>query len=391
MEASRCRIYTTMSLMVMFGGGCIVVIKLLNSSLSEGEYFHHPFFLTLLLFIGEMCSFIVVWVKDWIDKRKYPLSRSSSESGAHESSENNPEALLIREKRLRTDYNPLVLAIPMLCDVTATILMIVSYINVQASVAQMIGSSIIFVVAIEAVFFLGKKLYRHHYLGATLVVIGLLLVALSAFLHESETVDGNTPLAIITAFLSSIMQGNQFITEEKLLRTYHLRSFEVVAWEGLWGCILLVLILPALQYIPCSNSICNHGVVEDSLFALKQIFSEPRMIILCILVFFFICIYNGFGLAVTKMISSTNRVVVRQMKIVLIWIFFLVYPYEGGESFKPLQLIGFIVLVIGVFLYNEVIVIHHLGFADHLDIRKDQEDNHSNEYVEFARNNSNSQ
>lgn len=63
-------------------------------------------------------------------------------------------------------------------------------------------------------------------------------------------------------------------------------------------------------------------------------------------------------MAVTKMVSSTNRVVLRQLKIVLIWLFFLLYPYHGNESFKPIQLIGFLVLVFGVFLYNEVIILH---------------------------------
>ena len=44
-------------------------------------------------------------------------------------------------------------------------------------------------------------------------------------------------------------------------------------------------------------------------------------------------LFNGFGATTTKLTSSANRVVVEQSRVVVIWIFFLLYPGEGHESF----------------------------------------------------------
>lgn len=39
-------------------------------------------------------------------------------------------------------------------------------------------------------------------------------------------------------------------------------------------------------------------------------------------------------------------------KVVLIWLFFLLYPGDGGETFHWLQFGGFILIVIGTFIFN---------------------------------------
>ena len=65
---------------------------------------------------------------------------------------------------------------------------------------------------------------------------------------------------------------------------------------------------------------------------------------------------------VTKYASAATRVILQQSKTVLVWIFFLAYPGGGHERFKVLQLIGFLVLLSGVILYNEILTIPILGF-----------------------------
>jgi hypothetical protein len=48
---------------------------------------------------------------------------------------------------------------------------------------------------------------------------------------------------------------------------------------------------------------------------------------------------------------------------VLIWLFFLTVPVAGAEeTFKWLQFLGFILLIFGTLMYNEILVIPILGF-----------------------------
>lgn len=71
---------------------------------------------------------------------------------------------------------------------------------------------------------------------------------------------------------------------------------------------------------------------------------------------------NGLGMIITKFASAANRVTLSQSKTVIVWVFFLIYRGGGHENFKWLQFAGFIVMLLGVILYNEVIVLPFFGF-----------------------------
>ena len=66
-------------------------------------------------------------------------------------------------------------------------------------------------------------------------------------------------------------------------------------------------------------------------------------------------LFNGFAVNVTKFASATNRVVMDQTRVVLIWAFFLVYQGTGHETFSWGKLGGFLMIVFGVVMFNKII------------------------------------
>lgn len=86
------------------------------------------------------------------------------------------------------------------------------------------------------------------------------------------------------------------------------------------------------------------------------------LVIFIVLNIFLVGGMNGLGMIVTKFASAANRVTLSQSKTVIVWIFFLIYKGGGHENFKWLQFSGFIVMLLGVILYNEVIVVPFFGF-----------------------------
>ena len=91
-------------LMILSGATLGIVLKLQSNVKVDGAKFEHPFFLVLVMFIGEaLCIFFYIGEKMYL-KRKYG------------SVEESPEMKGAVEKGLRTDINPLLLAIPMFCD-----------------------------------------------------------------------------------------------------------------------------------------------------------------------------------------------------------------------------------------------------------------------------------
>jgi hypothetical protein len=66
-----------------------------------------------------------------------------------------------------------------------------------------------------------------------------------------------------------------------------------------------------------------------------------------------ISFFNFAGISVTKQISATTRTVLDSVRTFIIWIFSLGI---GWQKFSPIQMAGFFVLILGMFLYNNVII-----------------------------------
>ena len=73
-------------------------------------------------------------------------------------------------------------------------------------------------------------------------------------------------------------------------------------------------------------------------------------------------VYKGFGVALVKMTSATNRVVLEQCRVIFVWVFFLSYSGEGHENFSIGKLFGFFLIVLGVLSFNQI-----LGFRFYLN------------------------
>lgn len=66
-----------------------------------------------------------------------------------------------------------------------------------------------------------------------------------------------------------------------------------------------------------------------------------------------IAFFNYAGISVTKEISATTRMVLDSVRTMVIW---MVSLGIGWQDFKSLQLVGFVVLLFGMCLYNDIVV-----------------------------------
>ena len=344
-------LYVVMVALVLAGTGNGIVIKLENNVTVDNKKFEHAFFQTLIMFLGES-----LWILVFI----YEVYSLRKNYGSVQASPGMQKAI---QDGLKTNINPLWLTIPMWWDSCASALLLIAYINIPASIAQMMGGLVVFVVAIMSVLFLKRKLYRHHWTGLCIIFTGICLVALAALLDKGSDAEGNTTLGIWMMVASILVQGWQYVIEEKLLGSYYLSPMLVVGVEGISGTLLFCVLLTIFQFIPCTSDICSNGKVEDSIGALQMLGESAPLVIFVIFNILFVGLMNGLGMVVTKYASAANRVTLQQTKNVLVWIFFLIYQGGGHESFKWLQLVGFVILVCGVILYNEIIEVPIFGFS----------------------------
>jgi hypothetical protein len=117
------------------------------------------------------------------------------------------------------------------------------------------------------------------------------------------------------------------------------------------------------QYIKCSNKdVCPYGRLEDTPQALHEWGQNSKLWITTIFYIFSVACFNCLGVSITKYASAAQRSTIDSSRTAIIWIFFISYQGPGHEDFIWLELIGFLFLIFGTFVYNEIIVLPFFDF-----------------------------
>lgn len=119
---------------------------------------------------------------------------------------------------------------------------------------------------------------------------------------------------------------------------------------GFFGFVVLSLLLIPMYFIHVGDFSDNpRHVLEDALHAFCQIGHQPLIILALLGNTVSIAFFNFAGISVTKEISATTRMVLDSLRTLVIWV---VSMALGWEQFHGLQVLGFLVLLVGTALYN---------------------------------------
>jgi drug/metabolite transporter (DMT)-like permease len=375
--------YFMLVFMVISGTFNTVFTKLQNSYYEKilGVPFNHPWVQTIQMFIGEFyCAIAWLFVRQRFMKEE-EVERIKKINDTEEGAIVEPE---------KPETKPWLFMISCSCDIIGTTLLNFALLNMSGSVFQMLRGGIIIFTCGFMIIFLGKKPKNYQWLGVGIVFTGIFLVGLATMIdsanHAAGDADKTTVIGIVFLLISLVFQGFQFVWQEKIIMNYKCHPMQIVAWEGLFGTAFFLIILPILQVIPCNfegkEKICTpdsdgNYVIENTMFALRQSFDKLPVFFFAVGQTFSIGLYNFFGIMLVKYSSSASRAVMDSARTLLVWIFFLSVPMASGlviEHFLVLQLIGFIVMVLGQVIYNGLIVIPFCGFNSHFKKSKISDD-----------------
>jgi drug/metabolite transporter (DMT)-like permease len=323
--------------------------------------FEHPFFQTACMFLGELlCLFVyrltIMGAKSAVVVEKKETERSgliqNDQLAENTHSETNVTTITTEEKK-KPELNPLILWIPACCDLGGTTLLNVGLFLTYASVYQMLRGIVVVFNGLLALIFLKQRLYYHHWAGIILIVIGTGVVGATSIIYpagEGAAVPRNPFLGNLLVIAAQVLAAIQFVVEEKFLSKYDAKPLQVVGWEGFWGLSMCSIVLFVLYWIPGSD----YHSMENAVYASAQCFNDVRLLGAVLGSVLSIAFFNYFGISITQRISSTTRSTIDSMRTFIIWIVSLII---GWETFHYLQVIGFLILVCGSFLYNEVVKI----------------------------------
>lgn len=136
------------------------------------------------------------------------------------------------------------------------------------------------------------------------------------------------------------------------MTAYSVPPLRAVGLEGIFGLATTLIGMPILHVLVGAKS-AGRGGYFDMRAGWSQIISHATIAWSCVAIAFSIALFNFSGLAVTRSVSATARSVVDTSRSIGIWCFSLLV---GWERFRGLQLVGFALLVLGSFTYNEIIL-----------------------------------
>ncbi|TPX70985.1 hypothetical protein CcCBS67573_g06355 [Chytriomyces confervae] len=343
------------------------------------KLFEQPVWQTLTMFVGEtgcLLAFLLFKNKPSASPELAPLIDEAAVNDEDDDIEDTDDVKIELE-----GWNLLLLWLPTLCDLLATSLMNVGLLFVSASIYQMLRGSVVLFTGTFSTLFLGRKHPPYRWFALVTVFVGVSLVgASSIFEHPSVrhfvSVNSSEPatnstalLGVLLVVLAQSLTATQFVVEEKVLSKYKVDALKAVGLEGFFGLLTGLIVLPPVywfygQYQGPDN---YFNIVEG----FREVFFVPVIFYTGIGICFSISFFNWSGLSVTQMVSATSRSTIDTCRTVFIWIISLSLGWEG---FRWMQVAGFVVLIYGTFVFNDVVALPAvLGLGNAETARADED------------------
>ncbi|KAI7826807.1 hypothetical protein BX661DRAFT_183494 [Kickxella alabastrina] len=354
-----------------------------NPDMSKREYFEQPVWQTLNMFYGEMLCLVCFYLFS-LRQRNFNAVENRGEYEAIADNDDESINEQIAQIVPTTDALPVVDAaeagaagtqqkniagwatlwmwVPAVCDLMGTTLMNVGLFFTTPSVYQMLRGAVVIFSGVFSVLFLGHRLERFQIISLLLVVVGVTIVGLSNIFspppqnyslgETPDAIDANAwkaTLGVILVLGAQVFTATQFVVEEKIIRRYHLTPLRAVGLEGSFGAVTVMAAIPVLHYTIGRS---HPGGYFDASEGFRQIVDNPAVWQTSIYIMLSIALFNFFGLSVTRYLSATSRATIDTCRTLFIWIISLAL---GWEAFSWIQVVGFVVLVYGTFVYNRVL------------------------------------
>uniref|UniRef100_A0A915DJ61 DALR anticodon binding domain-containing protein n=1 Tax=Ditylenchus dipsaci TaxID=166011 RepID=A0A915DJ61_9BILA len=337
-------------LMVVSGSMNTIAAKWADSIEVNGVLFDHPFFQATCMFVGELSCLVVYFIIYFIRKHYWQRRHAVGESGAVLELDDE-----LAEEPTLPKFSALIFLPPACCDVVATSLMYIGLNLTTASSYQMLRGAVIIFTGLLSVAFLRTRLQAFKWLGMAFVTAGLVVVGVSDIMFDDNPHDDMN--AIITGDLlivmAQIIVAIQMVTEQKFVLQYDVPPLLAVGLEGLFGLAIISFLMIPMYFIhvPATFSKNPEFRLEDVIFAFQEMYAKPQILMALLLTIVSIAFFNFAGVSVTKRLSATSRMVLDSVRTLIIW---MVCIPLFGEKFIALQLLGFALLILGMFVYNDI-------------------------------------
>ena len=366
-------------------GFCSFITLLSNKTLrivptsTEKFFYQKPFLVAWVMTLSEVCAIFFFKIQQKRTQKNTKQERKSEIINGEiiEQKENTLLEVLPGHNK----FSLFIKIIPVcVLDCVSILLLCIMRENKNSFYELDYKALLIIVTSIFSFFFLNFKMYWHHKFGT-----GLILIGISVFTGVEiyiTTISNEDLLCLFLSVMIQICSGIQETSEKYLIDKKYVSPFMMVAFEGLIGNSIITMMFIPLSHISCGNKKTttllhcnpysnNERVIEDILESVLFVIRNKQYIIFLSALFVSYLLFNIFRILTNSKCSPTHRAIADILGYFLFWVvrfnsFFK--PTKMHEA--PFWLIGgvcYVIIILGVFVYLELIVINICGFKDNTD------------------------
>ena len=261
-----------------------------------------------------------------------------------------------QEKAEKRSFNPLLFIPAAILHLTSRVLCFLGLILTSASSFQMLSISNLIFTCLLSKIFLHKSLPWYKWFGICVITIGVVITGLGDMLLENQddsSSESNPVLGDIFIVVSMMIQACQMTYEEKFVKKYKIRPMKALGLEGSFSLLILTILLVIFYFIPPYFNILHGERMEDALDGFVQLGNNPLLLASFVGTCLALCCTLIAGITITSKLSAVHRIVMDTARSVFIWAISLAL---GWQSFMWLQILGFLVMTVGVFIFNDILI-----------------------------------
>ncbi|CAH0514805.1 unnamed protein product [Peronospora belbahrii] len=265
------------------------------------------------------------------------------------------------------------IAIPSLLDLLQTVLSNVGLLWISSSVYQMARGSVIIFSAFFSVRLMDIKLHGYHFATIWIVMLAVAIVGYAGVGHhmkDSPADDAKSFNAVLGLFFiitAQILCALQIVVEEHMMLALNVSPMLLVGFEGLWGLVFYVVLVPVLTFTPADiGSAFARTWHEDFVDSFVQVKNSPTLMVLILAYIVAVGTLNVTGNYVTKHLSAVMRSITETLRTLGVWIVSLIVYYvmqwqdmtspgEQWTTYSWLELLGFVMMVYGTLAYKQLV------------------------------------
>lgn len=244
------------------------------------------------------------------------------------------------------------LALPAACDVLGMGTLYAGLCLTYASVCEMLrcSASLVFTTLFSALF-LRRTVYLFQWIALHFSAAGIFVVVHASTRDDAFSTKDSSMVLLgnLLVLLAQVLIATQICLEERMVAARATPALKLVGAEGFWGLLILCCLLVPMQFIQV-----NGQPIENIPDAFSQVRNSGVLSTALILYIFGAVLWNFLGIFIAESMDASNALIIDSLRTVIVW---AVSVSIGWEKFRPLQVLGFVLMFFGAAVHNMVLTL----------------------------------